>query len=367
MQRDFSIFLPCKSAPCSPAYKVKYESPPKTPNRVTYFDIPNCIWDLVQKRYNIKCYNSPLSSRLTDRLNLLLFWEWVQRHPEIPIILCEGEKKAACLLSLGFAAIALPGIWNGRVGKKDLDERLHPDLLPMAQPGRKFIILFDHETNPKTRWSVFQATLRTGKAIEAAGSTCLVAQLPGIEKGVDDFVVARKDDASALLTAIIDDAKTLQDYQRSFYLSQRGLSSKYPPHIRVNVKYLSQEIELPESGLVVLGSDMGTGKTELLSKWRDSHPQSRFLNNGHRVNLLKNLANRLKTEMYSDLGYTGLAKATFLAFFTRFPKRLPNAPNNFGVIVQMYQFTFGLLHVRLLAIKIPTPVKLRSGCCKLMK
>lgn len=292
---------------------VKYESPPKTPNRVTYFDIPDCIWDLVRKRYNIKCNNSPLSSRLTDRLHPLLFWEWVQRHPEIPIILCEGEKKAACLLSLGFVAIALPGIWNGRVGKKDLDERLHPDLLPLAQPGRKFIILFDHETNPKTRWSVFQATLRTGKAIEAALSACEVALLPGIEKGVDDFVVARKDDASALLTAIIDDALSLKDYQRSFYLSQRGLSSKYEPHVRVNVKYLSQEVELPESGLVVLGSDMGTGKTELLSKWRDSHPQTRFLNNGHRVNLLKNLANRLKTEMYSDLGYTGLAKANALS------------------------------------------------------
>jgi hypothetical protein len=292
---------------------VKYESPPKTPNRVTYFDIPDCIWDLVRKRYNIKCYNSPLSSRLTDRLNLLLFWEWVIRHPEIPIILCEGEKKAACLLSLGFVAIALPGIWNGRVGKKDLDERLHPDLLPLAQPGRKFIILFDYETNSKTRWSVFQATLRTGNAIEAAGSACEVAQLPGMEKGVDDFVVARGDDASALLTAIVDDAKTLTDYQRSFYLSQRGLSNKYKPDVRVNVKYLSESVELPESGLVALDSDMGTGKTELLSKWRDSHPQSRFLNNGHRVNLLKNLANRLKTEMYSDLGYTGLAKATALS------------------------------------------------------
>lgn len=35
---------------------VKYESPPKTPNRVTYFDVPNCIWDLVALRYNIKRY-----------------------------------------------------------------------------------------------------------------------------------------------------------------------------------------------------------------------------------------------------------------------------------------------------------------------
>ncbi|MCL6752541.1 bifunctional DNA primase/helicase, partial [Nostoc sp. CCCryo 231-06] len=32
---------------------VKYESPPKTANRVTYFDIPNCILNKVARRYNI--------------------------------------------------------------------------------------------------------------------------------------------------------------------------------------------------------------------------------------------------------------------------------------------------------------------------
>ena len=154
----------------------------------------------VARRYNIKRYLSFLALRLQDKLNPLLFWEWVKQHPEIPIILCEGEKKAACLLSLGFVAIALPGIWNGRVGKQDFDERLHPDLVPMAQAGRKFIVLFDYETRPKTRWSIFQATMRTGRAIEAAGCTCEVALLPGPEKGVDDFVVARGKDADALLT-----------------------------------------------------------------------------------------------------------------------------------------------------------------------
>ncbi|UKP01257.1 DUF3854 domain-containing protein (plasmid) [Nostoc sp. UHCC 0870] len=386
---------------------VKYESPPKTPNRVTYFDVSDYVWDLVAKRYNIKRYHSPLALRLQDWLNALIFWEWVIRHPEIPIILCEGEKKAACLLSLGFVAIALPGIWNGRVGKQDFDERLHPDLIPLAQPGRKFQILFDYETKLKTRWSVFQATVRTGKAIEAAGCICEVALLPGTEKGVDDFVVARGDESNKLLTAIANDALSLKDYQQSFLIKHRGLR-KYKPDIIVDVQYLTQALlvkeeeikeagELfrsrgageqgsrgedlykncpsaslplsspsaplllnsslpdplvewcqllteqseteqseteqslnryrrkkshhqepkyfvfPRTGLIVLISDMGTGKTELMRRWRDAHPDQRFLNNGHRVNLLKNLAERLKTEMYSDLGYTGMAKATALS------------------------------------------------------
>ncbi|MDZ8264026.1 plasmid replication protein, CyRepA1 family [Nostoc sp. ChiQUE01b] len=376
---------------------VKYESPPKTPNRVTYFDIRNCIWDKIAKRYLIKRYHSLLALRLLDQLNPLIFWEWVKQHPEIPIILCEGEKKAACLLSLGFVAIALPGIWNGRVGKKDFDEQLHPDLMPLAQPGRKFIILFDYETKAKTRWLVYQATVRTAKAIESAGCECEVALLPGPEKGVDDFVVGRTEDANALVTAIIDDAKSLKDYQRSYRAKKWGLS-KYKPDVTVNIKYLTQalcipdlsekcssvqplyEIEkeklfspsineakvkkestdsnetskskkspsfrFPEKGLVVLWSDMGTGKTQLMRWWRDQNPQARFLNNGHRVNLLKNLAERLQTEIYSDLGYTGLAQAQALSITIDSLHKLNTQALTYGCIFidEACQYLTHLLH-----------------------
>jgi hypothetical protein len=455
---------------------VKYESPPKTANRVTYFDVPNCILNLVARRYNVSDiqrvlfakrgkklkvksrknsafgngtllhsllqlgqyqviltqiseYSSFLGLCRKSILNPLIFWswvkqhiklnidsqqedlqisfwEWIKQHPEIPIILCEGEKKAACLLSLGFVAIALPGIWNGRVGKQDFDERLHPDLVPMAQAGRKFIILFDHETKAKTRWSVFQATVRTAKAIESAGCECEVALLPGTEKGVDDFVVARREDANALLTAIIDDAKSLADYQRSYRAKKWGLS-KYKPDVTVNIKYLTQALcipdleekcssvpplydlaeeklftpsvsstscgegegkqeliisgcpdhkpstqnpkksfRFPEIGLVVLWSDMGTGKTELMRWWRDQNPDARFLNNGHRVNLLKNLAERLRTAMYSDLGYTGLAQAQALSITIDSLHKLNTQSLTYGCIFidEACQYLTHLLH-----------------------
>ncbi|WP_371416783.1 DUF3854 domain-containing protein [Dolichospermum sp. UHCC 0259] len=487
---------------------VKYESPPKTPNRVTYFDVPDCIWDKVAKRYNIKRDYSPPAQHLQDQLNplsfwetpvlfwalvLLLwcnnkqqteiaetpfslwkwlvmllsnnkqqteivetplsFWEWVVMHPEIPIILCEGEKKAASLLSQGFVAIALPGIWSGRIGKKDFDERLHPDIMPLAQPGRKFIILFDYETKSKTRWSIFQATLRTGKTIEAVGCTCEVALLPGPEKGVDDFIVERskliesgqtvkysqfieqnrtntpnqainqtlliegnqlnndgqiieyhhvlnhfspvennqKNDnyqaiechqtanqnslvdnnkltndgqfteqhevinqnssvqitqINALLTIIIDDAVSLKQYQRSFHTRHRGLSSKYKPDIRVNVKYLSSSEKLPKSGLVVLSSDMGTNKTGRMAQWREANPDVKFLNTGHRVNLLKNLATRLKTDMYSDLSYAGLAKAQALSITIDSLHKLNTQMLNYGCVFidEACQYLTHLLH-----------------------
>jgi Domain of unknown function (DUF3854) len=376
---------------------VKYESPPKTPNRVAYFEVTEAVWDEICKKYNIKRYHSPLMSRLKDRQHLTAeFWMWVILHPEIPIILCEGEKKAACMLSQGYVAIAVPGIWGGRVGKKDIDERLHPDLLPLAQPGREFIILFDYETAFQTRWSVFQATVRTGKAIEAAGCTCSVAQLPGPEKGVDDFVVAHGKKAPEQLNRVIDDAKSLKDYQDSFCVSYRGLSKRYTPDVTVNVKYLSHALGiknqddfssdpipylpiskrtmksdsdthppfvsppppflkelirtpyyiLPESGTVVLLSGMGTGKTKILVDFRRINPDVRFLSIGHRVNLLKNLAERLGTEIYSALDYGDLAKASALSITIDSLHKLNTAYLKYGCVFidEACQFLTHLLH-----------------------
>ncbi|MGB5634768.1 MAG: plasmid replication protein, CyRepA1 family [Waterburya sp.] len=324
---------------------IKYESPPKVGNRVTYFDVPQHIWDKVAQRYGVKRYLSPLAQRLTARTKPLCFWEWVQQHPEIPIIYTEGEKKAACLLSMGFVAIALPGIWNGRVGKKER-ERLHPDLLPMAQKGRKFTILFDYETKPKTRYAIYQATLRTGQAIEAAGCECEVAILPGVEKGVDDFVTARGEESERLLSAIVDDAYSLKDYRRLCFPKKRGLSNKYPPNVKLTTRFLSNAISLPMMGLVVLWSGMGTGKTELMARFRELYPQMRFLNLGHRVNLLKNLSQRLNTAMYSALSQGDLAKAVGLSITVDSLHKLQTQLNEYGCIFidEACQYLAHLLH-----------------------
>ncbi|MGV2829310.1 DUF3854 domain-containing protein [Myxosarcina sp. GI1(2024)] len=336
---DNSRIIGSKSKP------IKYESPPKVANRVTYFNVPQHIWSRVAQRYGIKLYHSPLARRLTARTKPLCFWEWVRANSQIPIILTEGEKKAACLLSMGFVAIALPGIWNGRVGKKER-ERLHPDLVPMAQAGRKFIILFDYETKPKTRYAVYQATLRTGKAIEAAGCECEVAILPGPEKGVDDFVTARGSEAEALLSAIIDDAHSLKDYRRICFPKKRGLSNKYPPNVKLNTRFLSNAVSLPTMGLVVLWSGMGTGKTELMAKFRELYPQMRFLNLGHRVNLLKNLSKRLNTEMYSAISQGDLAKAVGLSITVDSLHKLQTQLNEYGCIFidEACQYLAHLLH-----------------------
>ena len=284
---------------------IKYESPPHTPNRVTYYRVPLHLWREIASRYGVKLYHSPLALRLTARKQPVNFWQWVKNTPEIPIILTEGEKKAGALLSQGYAAISLPGIWSGRNPKQtDPDQKLHDDLMPLAGKGRTFIILFDYDSQQSTREAVYKATLATGKAIEATGASCKVALLPGQEKGVDDFITARGENAAKELARIITNAHPIEEYRWLANPNDEELI-RYAPDNTICTEYLTDavEVNLDRPGLIGIKSEMATGKTTLVKEHRIAHPDERFLVMGHRIALLRELSqeNKLNTTMYSDV------------------------------------------------------------------
>lgn len=307
---------------------VKYESPPQTSNRVTYLRVTPEVWERVATRYNLPM---PENLTTTSESEALGFWRWVIEHPEIPIVLTEGEKKAFSLLSLGFVAVALPGIWTGCI--KDGDSfSLHPDLMPLAHKGRKLVVLFDYEAKPETREKVFYATLRLGTCIERAGCLCEVALLPGEEKGVDDWLVAWGKKANQAASALIADAWSFKNYRCSYFGNKKRGLRKYTPNVILDTHYLSDAIKLPQSGLVGIRSDVSTGKTKLMVDWRKENPTERFLNNGHRVNLLRNLAKRLHTEMYSAVGAGGLSGVTALSITADSLYKMANNLQAYGCI-----------------------------------
>jgi hypothetical protein len=118
----------------------------------------------------------------------------------LPLLLTEGAKKAAALLSVGVPAVALPGIWNGcpRTGPKDPTTgrrtgpaALLPDLAGVPLKGRPCWILFDHSDNRKGRWDVATASRRLGRLLERAGAgPVLLGVCPGPHKGADDALAA---------------------------------------------------------------------------------------------------------------------------------------------------------------------------------
>jgi putative DNA primase/helicase len=88
------------------------------------------------------------------------FWEWFLAKG-FSLIITEGAKKSAALVSAGYAAIALNGVWGwgnnvkdmfGKVEKGDRAENLkilHPDLEPFLN-GREIILALDRDDNPST-------------------------------------------------------------------------------------------------------------------------------------------------------------------------------------------------------------------------
>ena len=285
----------------------KYEHPAGYETLSILLDVDRTTWEAIARRYRVPI--TSLMLRLRDRNPYPHFWEWVWTY-NLPIIICEGAKKAAALLSAGYVAIALPGVWNGRKKRQgNQPERLIPDLQHFATLGREIYFCFDHDPNLKTRQHVSNALVRTGKLFEQADCTVKVIRLPGPEKGVDDFIVAR---GAESFDQLYLDAASLQSYERHRQHWLMGHTLTYPIAIDLDQQYLLQSPRsspsqltqpLPDSGVIAVLSDMGTGKTELLKQIKQSHPHARILNLGHRIALLRNLATRIGTAIYSDHGW----------------------------------------------------------------
>jgi len=232
---------------------VKYEHPPKTPTRAFFLDVPDRIYRQIAERHQL-----PFSLAQP-------FWQWVQAHPEVGVLLVEGVKKAGALLSIGQVAIALPGVFNGRRVLRDdhgklWSESLIPELALFAVSNRTITFCFDHDTKPATVKNVNLAIAKTGKLLQQATCEVKVISLPGPEKGVDDFIVAQ---GAASFNQL--DSQPLASWQ--WVLRQRQ-SLTYPVFWELDVPDLSQaqgDISSLED-LVAIHSGKGTGKTKFVGQ-----------------------------------------------------------------------------------------------------
>jgi hypothetical protein len=240
-------FKPDAETPIVDRFKgkaAKYLSPSlgKGSSRLVLLDVPFRLWQQVAARYGKGI------SRAEVRLG---FWAWVKLSG-IPIVLTEGEKKAGCLLTAGYAAISLPGIFGGY--RRD-GNHLIPELAVFATPDRTFYIAFDHETKPQVQHSIFLATSRMGQLLTRTGSGVKVITLPGPEKGVDDLIVAQ---GTGAFSEVYNQAVDWSRWQ-----GEQLWALTYEPDILLDSRYLG-DVVYPESGLVCVKSPKGTGKTTAL-------------------------------------------------------------------------------------------------------
>ncbi|MDZ8183936.1 MAG: plasmid replication protein, CyRepA1 family [Nostoc sp. ChiSLP02] len=255
---EWGCFKPNQPRQNNNGKSIKYEHPPSTPTRVFCLRVTQQIWQQVAARYNLAM---PDDIAITADGEASGFWQWVMGK-NIPIIICEGVKKAATLLTQGYVAIGVPGITSGyRVVKDEFGKvtrrQLIPDLAVFAMTKRRFYICFDFETQPKKIAAINNAISQLGCLFQQKSCPVKVIELPGIEKGVDDFIVAKG--------ATSFDKLYRQSVDLEIYLAQTKPHTELsiPAALTFNRPYIG-EIPFPTSGLVGVKSAKGTGKTTAL-------------------------------------------------------------------------------------------------------
>jgi hypothetical protein len=237
---------------------IKYEHPPKVQTGIFALRIP---WEIGLK---IAC-RLGLSQEYSQRINTTDlsredkgFWPWAIAL-NLPLVLTEGAKKAGSLLSAGYAAIALPGIWNGvrtpkdQYGSKIGKAHLIPELSLFATQGRKIYFAFDcGDLKLSTRQQVEKARLTTAWQFKLKDCQCFNILWDGTQgKGCDDFV------------ALCGEEAFHQAYKNAPPLTYEDDYNQltHEPHLQLNCRYLQGFEIRSDQRLIMVKSPKGTGKS----------------------------------------------------------------------------------------------------------
>ncbi|MEO0688062.1 MAG: DUF3854 domain-containing protein, partial [Cyanobacteria bacterium J06649_11] len=282
---------------------VKYEHPLKVPTEIFALRIPVNIWEVIARRYDVA-----LPDNYRDVVNSPgIFWKWVIDNPKIPLIITEGAKKAAAILSCSYVGIALPGITMGiRRPKNDDGEvvgmpYLIPQLQIFASPERRVYFCFDQDSKRSTRRDVNNAISKTAKLFKKFGCTPgVISWDKKLGKGIDDALYN-----SSLLE--INPEEQFGNFYRSAlgfddWESKQLKQLTYPVDQKLNRRYLLNQDNpndtLPPTDAQLIGvrSPKGTGKTHWMAWYTSpllSSGEKRILLLTHRIQLSTQTADRL--------------------------------------------------------------------------
>jgi hypothetical protein len=148
-------------------------------------------------------------------------------------------------------------------------------------PGREITILFDHRPGDYSESQEFKAACTTAKLFKSA--IVKIAQLPGPDKGVDDFLVSGGD-----VDAVLAEA---QDCRKLEIKAQWRRCRNYIPDYIINARYF--HTPEPAAGTITaIKSGLATGKTQWLKDIIASNPNGKIIVIGSRNGLLLQTAEK---------------------------------------------------------------------------
>lgn len=182
--------------------------PLKLPNStsgfmIPYFDLdgkPSAFWRLryledTRKGFDVlngrKALRYVQPAGGTNEVYLAPFTDWrkISENNSIPLIITEGELKAASSTKVGLPTIGLGGVWSFKSNKAKVS--LIPMMKLFVWKGRRVIICYDSDasTNPL----IVMAENNLARALTDEGAEVSIARLPpadnGSKVGIDDFLL----------------------------------------------------------------------------------------------------------------------------------------------------------------------------------
>lgn len=121
-------------------------------------------------------------------------WKQIASDPSIPIVITEGEKKAAKACKEGIMCIGLGGVWSFRSTK--LNKALIDDFKEIQWSGRSVRIIYDSDALQNDLVALAAQKLAT--ELNGIGAKIFIGCVPEIERGekcgLDDYLLVRTRD-----------------------------------------------------------------------------------------------------------------------------------------------------------------------------
>lgn len=159
-------------------------------------------------------------------------WADYLSNAEAPVIITEGELKAAAATKAGLPTIGLGGVWMFRSTKQG--EPFIEELDSIEWEGRPVTICYDSDagTNP----DIVAAEGALAKELNRRGALVSIARIPtngdvAVKVGLDDWLVSHGMDAKRLLEEVIEPAPLFSECEVLHGLNKEVLFVKNPGFI----------------------------------------------------------------------------------------------------------------------------------------
>ena len=271
---------------------IKYEIPRGKPAQPFLPFVPVEAWKVVCNRYSVPYPD----------FQSISFWRWVYKN-NLPIHITEGLKKALSLISQGFIAIGLNGIYGGHRAIKEIPgdktskttgHYLVPELKQFTEQARKWFIVFDSDERKNVLKDIQQAATSLALQLKKNKQEEIrIIELPVTYKGVDDYLVGKGVESFECLQ---EEAKLLKDYFFKYENKLSGISKT------INQRFLGT-IEAPEHmKLICIRSAKGSGKSTSIAELVKNHARKGLpvLLISHRIQLAKVLSQKIGIPYITD-------------------------------------------------------------------